>query len=129
MTRVVHFDVPIDDPERAGTFYREAFGFHVEKWGPAAYWTLSTGEEPGPGAEGAMAPRDEVREGVLVYFGVDDIDAAMARVKDAGGTLVGDKAPIPAIGWSARVRDSEGNLVGLFQPDATVAGPDGGAGA
>jgi hypothetical protein len=39
------------------------------------------------------------------------------KVKDAGGTLVTEKLPIPAMGWSARFRDTEGNLISLFQMD------------
>src|SRR5687768_10673395 len=50
-SRVVHFDIPFDEPERAAAFYREAFGWSVAKWGPADYWTM-TAAEPGPGAEG-----------------------------------------------------------------------------
>jgi hypothetical protein len=60
---------------------------------------------------------------VVVYFSVDDIDAAMTRVEEQGGTLVTDKTPIPAVGWSAHVRDTEGNLIGLFQEDSTVELP------
>ena len=55
-SRVVHFEVPIDDADRAGAFYRDVFGWNVAKWGPVDYWTMTTGAEPGPGAEGALTP-------------------------------------------------------------------------
>jgi uncharacterized protein len=119
-SRVVHFEIPIDDPDRAGSFYGSVFGWNVAKWGPVDYWTMTTGEEPGIGAEGALLPRAESPEGVLVYVGVDDIDRVLAAVRDAGGSVVTHKAPIPTMGWSARFRDTEGNLVGLFQEDATA---------
>ncbi|WP_281401134.1 VOC family protein [Actinokineospora xionganensis] len=32
--------------------------------------------------------------------------------------------PIPSIGWSAHVRDTEGNLIGLFQGDENVPVPE-----
>jgi predicted enzyme related to lactoylglutathione lyase len=124
----MHFDIPIDDSERAGAFYRGVFGWNVERFGPEEYWTMTTGAEPGPGAEGALTPRVEAPEGVVVYVGVDDVDEAMARVTAAGGTLVTGKLPIPTVGWTARFRDSEGNLIGLFQADATVPMPEGGFG-
>ena len=41
----------------------------------------------------------------------------------AGGTVLTDKLPIPTMGWSARFRDTEGNLIGLFQTDPTVPFP------
>lgn len=125
-SRVVHFEIPIDDSERAGAFYRSVFGWDVTKWGPVDYWTMTTGAEPGPGAEGALTPRTESPEGVVVYVGVDNIDDALARVTAAGGTLLTEKMPIPTMGWSAHFRDSEGNLIGLFQADATVPMPEGG---
>lgn len=120
MGRVVHFDVPVDVPERASEFYQDAFGWDVHRWGPVEYWPMSAGEDAGPGAEGALTMRRDAPEGILVYIAVDDIDTAMKRVEAAGGELDGDKMAIPAIGWSAHVRDSEGNLIGLFQEDATV---------
>ncbi len=123
MTRVVHFDIPIDDPDRAGEFYRDALEWKVERWAPVDYWVLTAGEEPGPGAEGAMTLRSEAPEGVLIYFSVDNIDEAMTRVERLGGTLVTDKMPIPTVGWSAHVRDTEGNLIGLFQEDPAVPVP------
>jgi predicted enzyme related to lactoylglutathione lyase len=125
MSRVVHFEIPTDDPERAGAFYSGVFGWNVQQWGTADYWPMTTGEAPGSGygAEGAMAPRSQAAEGVLVYVGVDDIDAALARVKDARGSVIADKTPIPAIGWSAHVRDTEGNLIGLFQSDENAPAP------
>lgn len=125
-SRVVHFEIPIDDADRASGFYRGVFGWDIAKWGPVNYWLMTTGAEPGPGAEGALTPRAEAPEGVVVYVGVDDIDDAMAKVKEAGGTLLAEKMPIPTMGWSAHVRDTEGNLVGLFQADATVPVPEGG---
>jgi uncharacterized protein len=122
VNRVVHFEIPVDDPGRAGEFYRSVFGWGVERWGPMEYWNLTTGETGGPGAEGALKPRAEGPEGVTVYVGVDDIDAALVGVEAAGGARVTDKMPIPTMGWSAHVRDSEGNLIGLFQPDPAVGG-------
>lgn len=81
---------------------------------------MTTGAAPGPGAEGALTPRAEAPEGVVVYVGVDDIDSALLGVEDAGGTVVTGKLPIPTMGWSARFRDTEGNLIGLFQTDPSV---------
>lgn len=120
-TRVVHFEVPIDDPGRASAFYEKAFGWTVTKWGPVDYWLMTTGVDGGPGAEGALTPRAEAPEGVLVYVGVDSVDTAMRAVEDAGGQLVTGKLPVPGMGWMVHIRDSEGNLLGLFQADSTAA--------
>ena len=120
-SRVVHFDIPVDDPDRAGSFYSGVFGWTVQRWGPVEYWPMTTGEPPGVGAEGALTPRAEAPEGIVVYVSVDDVDKALERVREAGGTPLTEKQPIPTIGWSARFRDPEGNVVGLFQSDETVS--------
>ncbi len=115
VNRVVHFEIPIDDPGRAGPFYRDAFGWTVTPFGDEGYWTLTTGEPPGIGAEGALTARESAPEGVLVYVGVDDITQTLAKVRDAGGTVERDREEIPGIGYWALFRDPEGNLLGLFE--------------
>ncbi|MGZ7136310.1 MAG: VOC family protein, partial [Methanobacterium sp.] len=38
MPRVVHFEIPADDPERAIEFYKNVFGWKIDKWeGPFDY--------------------------------------------------------------------------------------------
>jgi predicted enzyme related to lactoylglutathione lyase len=118
--RVVHYEIPIDEADRAGAFYHDVFGLQVTQWGSQPYWPVSAGEKAGSGTDGALAPRKDVPEGVLVYISVDDIDATLARVKEAGGTPLTGRMPIPTMGWSAKFRDSEGNQVGLFQEDRSV---------
>lgn len=124
-SRVVRFDIPVDDSDRAGEFYRAVFDWEITRWGPMDYWTISAGDEPGPGAEGALTARADAPEGVVVYIAVDDIDAALKRITRAGGTPVTEKQAIPTFGWMARFRDSEGNLIGLFQEDPSVPMPAG----
>jgi uncharacterized protein len=120
VSRVVHFEIPVDDADRAGAFYGRVFDWNVSRWGDAPYWPMSTGEPPGSGAEGALAPRSDAPEGVLVYVQVTDLDDALQRVRDAGGTVVADRSPIPGMGWFATFRDPEGNLLGLIQDDPDV---------
>ena len=48
-------------------------------------------------------------------MGVDSIDAALKKVAGAGGKVVTPKTPIPGMGAFARVTDTEGNVVGLFE--------------
>lgn len=126
--RVIHFEIPIDDSGRASAFYEKALGWTITKWGPINYWLMTTGDEAGPGAEGALTPREEAPEGVLIYMGVDSIDAAMRAVEDAGGELVTGKLAVPGMGWLARFRDPDGNLIGMFEMDSTATMSDDGSG-
>ena len=100
-SRVMHFEIPVDDPDRAGRFYADVFSWTVSRWGPVDYWTLTTGAPSGPGAEGALTPRADAPDGVLVYVGVPDVDSALGRVSAAGGEpLTG--GPSRCRPWSQR---------------------------
>lgn len=58
MSRVVHFEIPADDPERSIKFYETVFGWTIEKWdGPIEYWLIITGDEDKPGIDGGLAHR------------------------------------------------------------------------
>lgn len=114
-SRALHFEIPIDDPDRATAFYRALFGWEPHRWGESPYWNVA--DDPAqPGIAGALAPRAEGGDGVLIYVGVDDIDAALERASAAGGGVASPKSEVPGVGWVARVRDTEGNVVGLLQP-------------
>ena len=61
MARVIHFEIPVDDADRAIAFYKNAFGWKIEKWpGPMDYWLVNTGDEKAPGINGAMMKRGDV---------------------------------------------------------------------
>ena len=54
MMRIVHFELPADDPARCMAFYQRAFGWRFEKWdGPMDYWMVKTGD--GPGIDGGLS--------------------------------------------------------------------------
>jgi hypothetical protein len=70
---------------------------------------------------GAIYPSEEPGSGPIVYFGVDDIDTSLAKVRELGGEVLQEKQPIPGVGWFARCRDTEGNRFSLFESDESVA--------
>ena len=129
MSRVIHFEVHADDPERAAAFYRELFGWQIAKWdGPMEYWMIVTGPDSEPGINGGlmrrMGPPPAEGQPVNAYpctMGVADIDASVAKALALGGTLALPKMPIPGMGWLAYVKDTEGNILGMMQPDANAA--------
>ena len=118
MSKVVHFEIPVDDRERALTFYRTAFGWEITGFGEQPYWLVQAGADEEPGANGALLMRGDVHEHPVLVVGVADLDEALERVQGAGAQVLHPKMPIPGVGWSAYIRDSEGNTIGLFQPDA-----------
>ena len=122
MTKVVHFEVPADDTSRARTFWSEVFGVEWQTYeGPQEYHMFSNDDQTG----GGLMPRESGQNGLVVYFGVDDIDAAMEKVKQAGGTAE-EKQPVPGMGWLAHAKDTEGNDFSFWQPDDNAPMPESG---
>lgn len=120
--RVVHFELPADDPDRAAKFYADAFGWKVEKWGgPTDYWLVTTGESPEPGIDGGIGQRQDADDQTTNTIDVPDLDAAVAAVEAAGGRITRAKGPVPGVGWLAYAVDTEGNPFGMMQADESAA--------
>jgi len=120
MPRVIHFEIPAGEPERAANFYRQVFGWKIEKWpGPMEYWMVSTGAEGTPGINGGLMKNTDVKT-TTNTVGVDSVDRAVEAVTKAGGKLVMPKTPIPTVGYFAYLTDTEGNLFGVMQADANA---------
>jgi len=116
MSRVIHFEIPANDVDRAAAFYRKAFGWKIEKWaGPVEYWMVTTGADE-PGINGGMMPRGNVTT-TTNTIGVESVDKALATVQEAGGKLIMPKTAIPTVGYFAYCEDTEGNLFGVMQSD------------
>ncbi len=104
---VVWFELPAADTQRARDFYGRLLGWTFEPFGDDDYHMASE-------AGGAIYAAAE--NGLLAYFGVDDIDAAVARVRELGGEA-GPAEELPGIGRYAHCTDSEGNRFALHQQD------------
>jgi uncharacterized protein len=120
--RVVHFEIPFDDAERAQRFYRSVFGWSIQSMPEFDYIGVSTGpvteegmpQEPGY-IGGGMFPRQGDLPTPVITIDVADVDEALAAVADQGGNTVGEKIPVGEMGIAAYFTDSEGNLMGLWQ--------------
>ena len=125
MPKVVHFEMPFDDAERANKFYADVFGWQSSKWdGPEEYYLQQTGAEAESyGIGGALIARRSALNGggTLVVIGVDDLDAYIGRVAAAGCEIVTPRTAIPGVGWFANFRDTESNVVGMFQDGSDAA--------
>jgi len=121
MSRVIHFEIPAAEPERAAAFYKQVFGWSIEKWpGPMEYWMVTTGADGAPGINGGLLKKHAPTTATTNTIGVDSVDKAIDAVKSAGGKLVMPKTPIPTIGYFAYLEDTEGNLFGVLQSDANA---------
>jgi len=122
MAKVVHFEIPFDDKARAMKFYGDAFDWKLTDIQEMSYVmaiTAAVDEKQMPKEAGAinggLFPRPKEAPHPTVYVAVDSIDEALKKVQAAGGKVVTPRTPIPGMGAYARITDTEGNVVGLFQ--------------
>ena len=121
MGRVIHFDLPASDPERAIAFYKLVFGWQFQKWaGPVDYWLVTTGAEAAPGINGGIQKRNDKIRSTTNTIAVDSLDHALAAVAKAGGVQTVPRMPIPGSGYLAYCEDTEGNAFGLMELDPTA---------
>jgi|LSQX01.1.fsa_nt_gb predicted enzyme related to lactoylglutathione lyase len=143
MDSVAGFEIPVDDMKRAQKFYADAFGWRVvatpgmeEEGGMLVTGEMDEDSRPtGVGyINGALSPREEPDAGVQLGVEVASMDAAVKRIEAAGGEVVVPKVDMGGYGWYARFRDTEGNLISLWEPapmeeeSAEAAGSTAGAG-
>lgn len=127
MDKIQHFEVPADDTARARKFYETAFGWKTSEW-PLPDGGTYIGLHTGPTDEQNMLQeKGFINGGMFVRGGtfapkhivitpvVADIEAALARVRENGGTVVAEPKTIPDTGIYAYIEDTEGNMLGLWQ--------------
>jgi uncharacterized protein len=120
---VVHFEIPAEDKERANTFYQNTFGWNLAPMQGMDYTiaiTTPSDEQTGmpstPGAiNGALFPRTDDLKTPIITIDVEDLDG-----ESAGGSVVQGKDAVPGMGWYAYFRDTEGNIMGLWQTDSAA---------
>ncbi len=122
--KVMHFEIPFDDGDRASGFYRDVFGWQLVPMPEMDYTIVMTGPsdpetgptEPGFINGGMFKRGDEVpSKGPNVVIDVASVDDALGAVESAGGTRLTDKQPVGDMGFTAYFSDSEGNVIGLWE--------------
>ncbi len=124
MDKVVHFEIPVDDRERATEFYRSVFEWdlvHIPEMQYTMVGTVPTDDnqmptEPGA-INGGLMQRSEQASSPVITIDVGSIDDSMKKVEASGGSVVTPRTPIPGMGAFAYFKDSEGNTMGLFETD------------
>jgi predicted enzyme related to lactoylglutathione lyase len=138
---IVHFEIPADNPERAAKFYRDLFGWTINKWenpNGIEYWmvqTVPTDENGMPtrqGVNGGLMRRMYPSQQPVNYISVESVDQAVAKAERLGAKVMMGKTPVPGMGWFAQMSDPEGNIIAVWETDnaaaadqATVAQADG----
>jgi len=123
MNKVSHFEIPYEDQERAQKFYQEVFGWQINKFSDEGYYlAFTTKSDPNtmmplePGAiNGGLLKRDSTAKNPLLVIDVPNIDDHIKKIEDAGGELIMPKVSVGESGFFARVADTEGNVIAIWQ--------------
>jgi predicted enzyme related to lactoylglutathione lyase len=123
--RVVHFEIPFDDGDRARRFYAEAFGWQLQSMPGMGYTLVTTGPtgesgptEPGFVNGGMMSRADSPSPGPIPVVDVDSIDDTLSAIGRLGGATLRGRQPVGDMGFAAYARDPEGNVLGLWEAAA-----------
>jgi uncharacterized protein len=126
MDKVVHFEIPVDDAARAKEFYRSIFDWQLDDMdmgGGNVYTTVTTTPideqrriptEPGA-INGGLMQRSPDTPAPVITIDVAAIDDALKKIEAEGGSVVQPRTEIPGMGAFAYFKDSEGNVVGLWE--------------
>ena len=122
MGKVVHFEIPADNLARAKKFYSTVFGWILNEFPEMEYTIVRTVEsdENGmpkePGAiNGGMLQRQDPVKAPIITISVDNMDQAAATIEKNGGKIIRPKMPVGDMGFAGYFKDTEGNVIGLWQ--------------
>jgi predicted enzyme related to lactoylglutathione lyase len=119
MNRVIYFEMPVEDFDRAIKFYETVFDWKVTKEdrqsGP--YYAVKTGDASKPGINGSFFKKEAGWTQVSNVINVQDIDDIIKKIKKLGGEIIFPKTVINGVGYLAYFKDTEGNTFGMMQED------------
>lgn len=127
MGRLIHFEIHVDNMERAKKFYGEVFGWTFQDYSEYAgmpYYGAITGDDKEMGINGALMQRkgsppetNQSLNGFACTMGVEDYDSVEAKILQFGGKTALPKYALPGMAWQGYYLDTEGNIFGIHQPD------------
>lgn len=113
------FEIPANNLTRAKSFYETILGLELaeNEMGPKkmAWFPM---EQGAPGAAGTLIEGDGYTPsltGTVVYMHVENVDATLDKINDAGGKTLEPKMNIGEHGFIAHFEDCEGNRVALHE--------------
>jgi uncharacterized protein len=126
MSKVVHFEIPADDLDRAKSFYGSVFGWELQTMpmDGGEYTSVRTTDvdeetqlptEPGAINGGMFVRNESTVTTPVITIDVDGIDDALKQIEAEGGSTVTPRTAIPGMGAFAYFKDPEGNVMGLWE--------------
>ena len=119
----MHFEIPADNIERAKNFYEKVFNWHINSIPQMNYSIIHTSQvdsknmitKPGRINGGMMQRSQDIRHPIITIV-VKNVDESLKHLVSHGGQIVGEKMTVGDMGIAAYFKDTEGNILGLWQP-------------
>ena len=120
--KVVHFEVPAENMERAQKFYQDVFGWHTINL-PEMHYAMAhsgpTDDKTGMMKEngfinGGFMQRKDIK-GPVIVMDVPNVDEAVKKAESLGSKVIRPKVKVGDMGYVAYVTDSEGNTIGIWE--------------
>jgi len=113
--RIVWFEIPADNPDRASKFYNQLFGWKIEKFPNVPdYWHIDTGGSDDT-PDGGLMTRKHPMQPITNYVAVPSVDEWSAKLQKLGGTICKGKTAVPQMGYFVICRDTENNEFALWE--------------
>jgi predicted enzyme related to lactoylglutathione lyase len=125
MNSVAYFEIQVNNPEKAVTFYTEVFGWKFSKDPniPVEYYRIEN-SGPNGGLLKRPCPAPAPEQGTNAYvcsIQVENFDTTSDKILKNGGQVAMPKFAVPGKCWQGYFLDTEGNTFGLFQVDVNAA--------
>ncbi len=126
MDPIVHFEIPVQDLEKARSFYGSIFGWDLQDW-PMPDGSVYIGVRTTPVDEttriplkpgainGGIMKKNEHAQAPIFAITVSSIDDYIPKIQNAGGKVIMPKVDMQGMGFYAYVADPEGTVLGLWE--------------
>jgi uncharacterized protein len=125
---ICHFEIPVDDLEKAADFYRGLFGWEIQSWGADPRISMvktvpsdEHGRPARPGVNGMLIKKMHPQHPFANYVNVESVDEFGKKAESLGGQVVMPKTAVPGMGWFLYIKDRDDNILGLWQADPSAA--------
>lgn len=116
MAKVVHFEIPAENPGKSVRFYSEVFGWKFNRWGDNEYYLTDCGPPGEPGIEGAIMKRNHPDQPVVNTIQVENISETIRAIEENGGEIIVPLQEIPGVGKHCFFKDPSGYIHGAMEP-------------
>jgi predicted enzyme related to lactoylglutathione lyase len=112
-------EVMTTDPDEAGTFYSEVFGYTMEPFGPEeqGYKVFMKGDAQIAGM--MRNPTEGAPSYWGIYFTAEDVDKVAEKIKAAGGQVFMGPQDMPEVGRVSVLADPQGAMFGVIEAPKT----------